>query len=36
MLQESENKISLRIWSGGVAHLRSLEGTSVMNMVWST
>jgi len=27
MLQARENEISLRKWSGGIAQLRSLEGT---------
>ena len=27
MLQEHENEVSLRKWSGGTAHLRTLEGT---------
>jgi len=29
MLQVRENEISLRIWSGGAAYLRALEGTLV-------
>jgi len=27
MLQESENEISLRKWSGGTAHLRTFRGS---------
>ena len=34
LLQVREIKISLRKWSGGTAHLHTLEGTVVTNMTF--